>query len=126
MLAISAGIRPRDELARQCELAVGPRGGVIVNDYMQTSDPDIYAIGEVALHLDMIYGLVAPDYDMADIAVQHMLGNTEKKFSGNDMSTKLKLMGIDVASFGDALLCLILPVAMSGMPAKTFVRTKCR
>ena len=102
MLVISAGIRPRDELARLCQLEVGPRGGVIVNDHMQTSDPDIYAVGEVALHQDMIYGLVAPGYDMAEVAVQHLLGNPEKTFTGDDMSTKLKLMGVDVASFGDA------------------------
>ena len=101
MLVISAGIRPRDELGRLSELTVGPRGGVVVNDHMQTSDPDIYAIGEVALHQDMIYGLVAPGYDMAEVAAQHLLGNTEKAFPGNDMSTKLKLMGVDVASFGD-------------------------
>ena len=102
MLVISAGIRPRDELARQCDLAVGPRGGVQVNDYMQTSDPAIYAIGEVALHREMVYGLVAPGYDMAEVAVQHLLGNTEKTFAPSDMSTKLKLIGVDVASFGDA------------------------
>ncbi|MEQ9443858.1 MAG: nitrite reductase large subunit NirB [Cyclobacteriaceae bacterium] len=101
MLVISAGIRPRDELGRLSELEVGPRGGVIVNDHMQTSDPNIYAVGEVALHKDMIYGLVAPGYDMAEVAAQHLMGNAEKAFPGNDMSTKLKLMGVDVASFGD-------------------------
>ena len=102
MLVISAGIRPRDELGRLCQLEIGPRGGVIVNDHMQTSDPNIYAVGEVALHQDMIYGLVAPGYDMADVAVQHLLGDAQKTFTGDDMSTKLKLMGVDVASFGDA------------------------
>lgn len=102
MLVVSAGIRPRDELARQCGLAVGALGGIVVNDYMQTSDSDIYAIGEVALHQEMIYGLVAPGYEMAEVVVQHLLGKGEKRFSGNDMSTKLKLMGVDVASFGDA------------------------
>lgn len=102
MLVISAGIRPRDELARQCGLEVGPRGGIAVNDYMQTSDPDIYAIGEVALHQHKVYGLVAPGYDMAEVAVQHLLMGEEKTFKGSDMSTKLKLLGVDVASFGDA------------------------
>lgn len=102
MLVISAGIRPRDELARQCGLVIGSRGGIVVNDYMQTSDPDIYAIGEVALHQEMMYGLVAPGYEMAEVAVQHLLGETKRMFRGNDMSTKLKLMGVDVASFGDA------------------------
>lgn len=101
MLVISAGIRPRDELARASGLEVGARGGVVVNDYMQTSDPAIFAVGEVALHQGMIYGLVAPGYDMADVVVKQLTGEGGKAFAGDDMSTKLKLMGVDVASFGD-------------------------
>ncbi len=101
MLIVSAGIKPRDELAIKAGLAVGPRGGIVVNDVLQTSDPAIYAIGESALHGGMIYGLVAPGYDMADTVVTNLLGG-EKFFKGFDMSTKLKLIGVDVASFGDA------------------------
>ncbi len=100
MIIVSAGIRPRDELARECGLAVGERGGVVVDDLLQTSDPDIYAIGEVALHDGMIYGLVAPGYEMAEIAAANLSGR-EMHFTGTDLSTKLKLMGVDVASFGD-------------------------
>lgn len=100
MLVISAGIRPRDELAKKIGLAVGERGGILVNAQMQTSDPAVYAIGECALVNDMIYGLVAPGYEMAEIAASHIIGE-EKSFKGFDMSTKLKLMGVDVASFGD-------------------------
>lgn len=100
MVVISAGIRPRDELARACGLEVGPQGGVVVDDRMQTSDPDVYAIGEVALHRGTIYGLVAPGYEMADVAAANLTGS-ERTFAGFDMSTKLKLMGVDVASFGD-------------------------
>ncbi|MFO7448090.1 MAG: nitrite reductase large subunit NirB [Ignavibacteriaceae bacterium] len=100
MLVISAGIRPRDELARISNLAVGPRGGIIVNNYLQTSDPDIYAIGECALHNNMVYGLVAPGYEMAEVAADHITAGT-KVFTSYDMSTKLKLIGVDVASFGD-------------------------
>lgn len=100
MLIVSAGIRPRDELARDAELEVGPRGGVMVNDHLQTSDPDIYAIGEVALHGGMIYGLVAPGYEMAETVAANLCGE-ERRFEGTDLSTKLKLMGVDVASFGD-------------------------
>ena len=100
MVVISAGIRPRDELARDCGLEVGPRGGVVVDDMLRTSDPDIFAIGEVALHRGMIYGLVAPGYEMADVAAANLAGAT-RTFSGFDLSTKLKLMGVDVASFGD-------------------------
>ncbi|GAA4828855.1 nitrite reductase large subunit NirB [Algivirga pacifica] len=104
MVVISAGIKPRDELARTCGLSVGPRGGVIVDDHMRTEDPNIYAIGEVALHKGMIYGLVAPGYDMADCVVKQLAGEEVKAFTGADMSTKLKLVGTDVGSFGDALL----------------------
>ena len=72
MVIVSAGIRPRDELAKQCGLTVGERGGVVVNDQLQTSDPDIFAIGEVALHGGMIYGLVAPGYEMAEIVAANL------------------------------------------------------
>lgn len=99
MVVVSAGIRPRDELAKACELDVGPRGGVMVNDSLQCSDAHIYAIGEVALHRGMIYGLVAPGYDMADILATNLTGGS-RTFAGADLSTKLKLMGVDVASFG--------------------------
>jgi nitrite reductase (NADH) large subunit len=100
MVVISAGIRPRDELARGCGLQVGPRGGVVVADDLRTSDADIFAIGEVALHRNMIYGLVAPGYAMADVVAGTLTGRTSA-FTGYDLSTKLKLMGVDVASFGD-------------------------
>ena len=100
MIVVSAGIKPRDDLARACGLMVGQRGGVVVDDHLRTSDPDIYAIGEVALYGGMIYGLVAPGYEMAEIAAANLLGQT-RAFKGADMSTKLKLMGVDVASFGN-------------------------
>ncbi|PWJ42875.1 nitrite reductase large subunit NirB [Sediminitomix flava] len=104
MVIISAGIKPRDELGRQSGLAVGPRGGIVVNSQLQTSDPSIYAIGEVALYRDMIYGLVAPGYDMAEIVASQIAEEEFTPFTGADMSTKLKLVGTDVGSFGDALL----------------------
>jgi len=100
MIIVSAGIRPRDELARECGIELGGRGGVVVNDHLQTSDGDIYAVGEVALHGGMIYGLVAPGYEMAETVARNLTGGDER-FSGTDLSTKLKLMGVDVASFGD-------------------------
>ena len=104
MLVVSAGIRPRDEIARECGLEVGTRGGIVVNQKMQTSDPNIYAIGECALLNSMIYGLVAPGYDMAEVVVQQLNGNVEAEMPTEiDMSTVLKLIGTDVASFGDAL-----------------------
>ncbi|HVW59296.1 MAG TPA: nitrite reductase large subunit NirB, partial [Puia sp.] len=103
MLVISAGIRPRDELARLAGLQVGTRGGILVNEKMQTSDPRIFALGECALAAGMIYGLVAPGYEMADVAASQLAGG-HKTFTGFDMSTKLKLIGVDVASFGDAFI----------------------
>ncbi|MES2429419.1 MAG: nitrite reductase large subunit NirB [Bacteroidota bacterium] len=100
MLVISAGIRPRDELAKLAGLEVGSRGGIQVNEKLQTTDEDIFAIGECALHNGMIYGLVAPGYEMAEVVAANLCGG-DKSFNGFDMSTKLKLIGVDVASFGD-------------------------
>jgi NAD(P)H-dependent nitrite reductase large subunit/NAD(P)H-dependent nitrite reductase small subunit len=101
MIIVSAGIRPRDELAKQAGLACGERGGVLVDDELRTSDPKIFAIGEVALHRNMIYGLVMPGYQMAELVARRLTEGESPSFSGADLSTKLKLMGIDVASFGD-------------------------
>jgi nitrite reductase (NADH) large subunit len=103
MLVISAGIRPRDELAKLSGLEVGMRGGIMVNDEMRTSDPHIFAIGECALHGSMIYGLVAPGYEMAEV-VASQLTKGARAFTGYDMSSKLKLIGVDVASFGDPFI----------------------
>ncbi|TAE35130.1 MAG: nitrite reductase large subunit [Sphingobacteriales bacterium] len=103
MLVISAGIRPRDELAKLCGLEVGLRGGIVVNQSLQTSDPSIFAIGECALYDQMIYGLIAPGYEMAEVVAANLC-NAQKQFNGFDMSTKLKLIGVDVASFGDAFI----------------------
>ncbi|MFT5576734.1 MAG: nitrite reductase (NADH) large subunit, partial [Bermanella sp.] len=103
LIVFSAGIRPQDELARQSELKIGERGGISVNNFCQTSDESIYAIGECALWGGRIFGLIAPGNEMARVAADHILGGTaNKEFLGADMSTKLKLMGVDVASIGDA------------------------
>jgi len=102
MIVFSAGIRPRDELARQCVLAIGARGGVAVDTHCRTSDRNVYAIGECASWNDQTFGLVAPGYDMARVAAKHIAGQADAAFTGADMSTKLKLMGVDVASIGDA------------------------
>jgi nitrite reductase (NADH) large subunit len=99
MIIVSAGIRPRDDLAKQAELDVGPRGGIQVNNRLETSDFHIYAIGECALHGGMVYGLVAPGYEMAEIVAVNMTG-ADRHFAGAELSAKLKLMGVDVASFG--------------------------
>lgn len=101
LVLVSAGIRPRDELARAAGLTVGPRGGVLVDERLTTSDPDIYAVGECALAGGLTYGLVAPGYRMAEALVAGLLGE-DTTFNGADGSTKLKLQGVDVASIGDA------------------------
>jgi len=101
LLVFSAGVRPRDELAREAGLEVGERGGVLTDAACRTSDPDIFAIGECAALEGRVYGLVAPGYSMAEVAAATLLG-ASASFPGADTSTKLKLMGVDVASFGDA------------------------
>jgi nitrite reductase (NADH) large subunit len=112
MLVVSAGIRPRAELARECGLAIGPRGGVVVDSRMRSSDPKIFAIGEVASYEGMCYGLIAPGWDQASVLAKNFEDATwglQKKgkatavpptYEGSDLSTKLKLLGVDVASFG--------------------------
>ncbi len=125
LIVFSTGIRPCDALARSAGLAVGERGGVVIDDACRTSDPSIYAIGECALWKGAIFGLVAPGYQMARVAaaqivaahsaVPHGASNTAGvassaattapapvRFQGADLSTKLKLLGVDVASIGDA------------------------
>jgi len=102
LVVFSAGIRPRDELARAAGLAVGERGGIRIDSSCRTANPDIYAVGECALWEGRTFGLVAPGYQMAEVAARHIAGETGIQFLGADMSTKLKLMGVDVASIGDA------------------------
>ncbi|QES41488.1 nitrite reductase (NAD(P)H) [Streptomyces venezuelae] len=102
LVVFSAGVRPRDQLARDHGLTVGERGGITVDERCRTSDPDVYAIGECALAADgRVYGLVAPGYEMAQTAAAD-IADREASFTGADLSTKLKLLGVDVASFGDA------------------------
>jgi nitrite reductase (NADH) large subunit len=160
VIVFSAGIRPRDDLARGSGLTVGERGGIVIDDYCRTSDPNIYAIGECALWRGRTFGLVAPGYDMARVAAQGIIADAARvpatatdhdsrscaagavpanatapaasaapvstaatgavatstagavgsgrgptntpAFTGADMSTKLKLLGVAVASIGDA------------------------
>ncbi|MFB4197211.1 nitrite reductase large subunit NirB [Streptomyces carpaticus] len=106
LVVFSAGVRPRDALARAAGLAVGERGGIAVDAHcVSVSDPAVYAIGECAQAADgRVYGLVAPGYEMAATAARAIAGPDapEAGFTGADTSTKLKLLGVDVASFGDA------------------------
>jgi nitrite reductase (NADH) large subunit len=102
LLVFSAGVRPRDELAREAGLDIGERGGVLCDLSCASSDPAIYAIGEVAAVQGRCYGLVGPGYTTAEVVADRLLGG-DAEFPGADLSTKLKLLGVDVASFGDAM-----------------------
>ncbi|MFF4171926.1 nitrite reductase large subunit NirB [Streptomyces sp. NPDC001744] len=103
LVVFSAGVRPRDQLARDCGLAVGERGGIAVDERCRTSDPAVFAIGECALAADgRVYGLVAPGYEMAQTVAAVLAEEEHRGFRGADTSTRLKLLGVDVASFGDA------------------------
>ncbi|NHN89595.1 nitrite reductase large subunit NirB [Acetobacter conturbans] len=101
LVVFSAGIRPHDRLARDCGLALGARGGIAIDDQCRTSDPDIFAIGECAAWCDRVFGLVAPGYTMAR-TIAAVLAGEDAAFTGADMSTRLKLLGVDVGSIGDA------------------------
>ncbi|WP_085111176.1 nitrite reductase large subunit NirB [Mycolicibacillus trivialis] len=102
LVIFAAGIRPRDELARAAGLRTAERGGVLTDLTCRTDDPDVYAIGEVAAVEGRCYGLVAPGYATAEVVADRLLGGSAT-FPGADTATKLKLLGVDVASFGDAL-----------------------
>ncbi|MGW7642799.1 nitrite reductase large subunit NirB [Streptomyces bobili] len=106
LVVFSAGVRPRDQLARESGLTVGERGGIAVDEQCRTvSDPHVFAIGECALAADgRVYGLVAPGYEQAETAAATIAADETEQlsFTGADLSTKLKLLGVDVASFGDA------------------------
>ncbi|WP_127782303.1 nitrite reductase large subunit NirB [Rhodococcus sp. X156] len=126
LVVFSAGVRPRDQLARDAGLAVGERGGVLVDTGCRTSDPAIYAVGECAAIEGRCYGLVGPGYASAEVVAERLL-HREASFPGADLSTKLKLLGVDVASFGDAqaatpgALEVVLNDAVAGTYAKLVV-----
>ncbi len=100
IIVVAAGVRPDDALARDAGLTVGPRGGVVINENCETSDPNIYAIGECVSLSGALFGLVAPGYDMADVVANRLCGG-ESTFTSQDVPTRLKLLGVDVAVFGD-------------------------
>lgn len=104
VIVFSAGIRPYDQLAKDADLKVGELGGIEIDYHCRTSDQDIFAVGECAVLGNFIYGLVAPGYRMAEAAVSQLHANDDEKvsFTGADMSTKLKLLGVDVGSIGDS------------------------
>ena len=123
LLVFSAGVRPRDELAREAGLEVAERGGVLVDTGCLSSDPAVYAIGEVAAVEGRCYGLVGPGYATAEVAADRLLAGSSE-FPGADLSTKLKLLGVDVASFGDAMAVTpgALEVVLNDAVARTYAK----
>ncbi len=126
VVVFSAGIRPRDALARAAGLDLAERGGVLVDEQCRTSAEHVWAVGECAAPAGRMYGLVAPGYAMAEVVADALVGGPGA-FTGADTSTKLKLMGVDVASFGDAFattegaLELVFSDAVAGVYKKLVV-----
>lgn len=126
VVVFSAGIRAQDALGRAAGLELGERGGLLVDEQCRASAPHVWAIGECAAPAGRTYGLVAPGYTMAEVVVDALSGG-EGRFTEADMSTKLKLMGVDVASFGDAFattpgaLELVFADAVAGVYKKLVV-----
>ena len=105
MIVFSAGIRPQDGLIKnnpECGIEMGGRGGILINEQCRTNVDHVYAVGECAVWDNKVFGLVAPGYNMASICAAQIAGDSKQTFTGADMSTKLKLMGVDVGSIGDA------------------------
>ncbi|WP_137724409.1 nitrite reductase large subunit NirB [Prescottella subtropica] len=131
LLVFSAGVRPQDRLARDAGLAVAERGGILTDSVCVTSDPDVFAVGECAAVEGRCYGLVAPGYTTAEVVADRLLGG-DAVFPGADLSTKLKLLGVDVASFGDVhgvtpgALEVVLSDAAKGTYAKLVVSDDAR
>ena len=123
LVVFSAGVRPRDQLAREAGLELGERGGVLVDLGCRTSDPTVFAIGECAAIDGRCYGLVGPGYASAEVAADRLL-HGDAEFPGADLSTKLKLLGVDVASFGDAQAATegALEVVLNDAVARTYAK----
>lgn len=105
LILFSAGIRPQDGIVKsnpECGIDLGARGGILIDERCRTSAEHVYAIGECAVWDNKVFGLVAPGYSMASICAAQIAGDSEQLFTGADMSTKLKLMGVEVGSIGDA------------------------
>ncbi|GAA4852365.1 nitrite reductase large subunit NirB [Pseudonocardia benzenivorans] len=125
LVVFSAGIRAADGLARAAGLGVGERGGVLVDDRCRTADEHVWAVGECAALEGRTYGLVAPGYAMAEVVADRLLGGDARMSSAElDMSTQLKLLGVDVASFGDAHATTegALPVVINDPVAGTYAK----
>lgn len=98
LVVMAVGIRPYTELAKQSDLEVNR--GIVVNDMMQTSDPNIYAVGECAEHQGKVYGLVAPLYEQGKVLADYLTDNDTEGYKGSTTFTSLKVSGCDLYSAG--------------------------
>lgn len=98
LVVMAVGIKPNIELAKATGIEVNR--GIVVDDFMQTSIPGIYAVGECAEHRGIAYGLVAPLYEQGAVLAKHLAGVETEGYAGSVTSTKLKVSGVDVFSAG--------------------------
>ena len=99
LVVVAAGIRPNIDLGAKPDVFV--KRGIVVNDYMETSDPDIFAVGECVEHRGICYGLVAPLYEQGKVLAATITGHRGPTYKGTVQAAKLKIMGVDVFSAGD-------------------------
>ena len=99
LVVVAAGIRPNVDLARKAGLTV--KRGIVVNDFMETSDPDIFAVGECVEHRGICYGLVAPLFDQGKVLAATITGHRGPDYTGTVQASKLKIVGVDVFSAGE-------------------------
>jgi nitrite reductase (NADH) large subunit len=99
LVVIAAGIKPNVELALNAGIQV--RRGIVVNDFMETSAPGIYAVGECTEHRGQVFGLVAPLYEQGKVLAAAITGHDTRPFEGAVVPAKLKIAGVDVFSAGD-------------------------
>ena len=97
LVVMAVGIKPNIELAKECGIVVNR--GIVVNDYLQTSNPHIYAVGECAEHHGMVYGLVAPLYEQSKVLARAIVGEEGTPYKGSVLSTKLKVSGVEECFF---------------------------
>ncbi|MFC0560115.1 nitrite reductase large subunit NirB [Halalkalibacter alkalisediminis] len=99
LVVMAAGIKPNATLAQESGIYVNR--GIVVNDFMETSIPNVYAIGECAEHREIVYGLVAPLYEQGKVLAQVLCGGKNKAYEGSITGTQLKVSGIDLFSAGE-------------------------
>ncbi|HJV44243.1 MAG TPA: nitrite reductase large subunit NirB [Bacillota bacterium] len=98
LVVMAVGIKPNVALAKDCGIEVNR--GIVVNDYLETSDPHVYAVGECAEHRGTVYGLVAPLYEQGNVLAKRLAGVETEGYQGSVLATKLKVSGVNVFSAG--------------------------